>query len=282
MKDRSLMMIPVICFTFACGTRVSSAFAAPAAICLSDDNQTCLVLSAAASEELTRGHNVYGDDIQVRLVRESNQETGRTLRSIKMVATRVTGGQTIPDFSFQNPVDLQWGHWCLFEKQIGSDRAPSSSSPYVNVSDVRELLGIFWSNGKDFLRLGGLRVNAQSTLILPIRNAGVYELHLTRTPVALRLAQGSPYPRIITPHGPYNRKSFLFVDYSGPDTILGSIYDFSGGLVRTLRVDANSPAPNALVWDARDESGALVPSGPYYYKVTAGNQSVTGGLVVAR
>ena len=47
------------------------------------------------------------------------------------------------------------------------------------------------------------------------------------------------------------------------------IFDVSGRLIRTL-VDEKRPAgPHSVRWDGRDETGKAVPSGVYFYSLTA-------------
>jgi len=73
---------------------------------------------------------------------------------------------------------------------------------------------------------------------------------------------------------------FEWRDASGPLDV--RIHDVSGRLVRVLR----SPAANvsgALEWDSRDDDGALVPSGPYFYTVRVeGRPDAQGQCVILR
>jgi hypothetical protein len=61
-----------------------------------------------------------------------------------------------------------------------------------------------------------------------------------------------------------------------------SIYDVAGRLVRTLvnrRLEAGSYAE---AWDGRDTSGDEVASGIYFYRLTAGNRTLTKKMVLIR
>lgn len=61
-----------------------------------------------------------------------------------------------------------------------------------------------------------------------------------------------------------------------------SIYDLSGRLVKELlNKEVNSPY-NFVSWDSRNQYGSLVPSGNYFYRVTAGGQSQTGKLILLK
>jgi hypothetical protein len=62
-----------------------------------------------------------------------------------------------------------------------------------------------------------------------------------------------------------------------------SIYDVSGKLVRSFSLF--SPHPSLITsvsWDGTDESGKLMPSGTYFYKLIIGNESITKRMLLIR
>jgi immune inhibitor A len=61
-----------------------------------------------------------------------------------------------------------------------------------------------------------------------------------------------------------------------------SIYDVTGRRVRVLVREALSPGSHRLLWDGRDDHGALLPNGVYYYQATAGRQRVARKLLLLR
>jgi len=256
-------------------------FLPPTQICAPDDNQTCLILSLEAAQELIKGNNPYDDDILVRLTRTAGDEVNATLRSVRITAIRASNGREISPFAFQHPVRLQLGHWFLFERSADSPAAVKNQ-PFAEVNDVRQWLSVYWSNGQSMIRLDGASLDANQTLSIPVTSLGGYQVNVAQPASSFRLSSGSPYPRILTPYGRYNHRAFFFFENPASVTVTGTIYDFQGSKVRSLQVDGLSPAGNALVWDGRDEGGNVVPSGPYLYKISAGGDSVSGGLAVAR
>jgi hypothetical protein len=62
--------------------------------------------------------------------------------------------------------------------------------------------------------------------------------------------------------------------------VAASIFDVSGRMVKRLSHDAMGPGSVRLVWNGVDESGRRVPSGVYYYVVSAGKLARQGKLVV--
>lgn len=60
------------------------------------------------------------------------------------------------------------------------------------------------------------------------------------------------------------------------------IYDATGRLGRTL-VDENlAEGPHQVLWDGRDKSGSRVNSGVYFYRITAGDFSISRKMVLLR
>jgi flagellar hook assembly protein FlgD len=61
------------------------------------------------------------------------------------------------------------------------------------------------------------------------------------------------------------------------------IFSVSGSHIRTLlngrRLDAGR---HAVEWDASDDSGDPVPSGMYFYRITAAGRSATGKVLLVR
>ncbi|HET6462740.1 MAG TPA: T9SS type A sorting domain-containing protein, partial [Candidatus Krumholzibacteria bacterium] len=60
------------------------------------------------------------------------------------------------------------------------------------------------------------------------------------------------------------------------------IYDVAGRRVRNVLVPAREKGWNTLRISARDDRGAALPSGVYFYKVHAGSETVTKKMVIAR
>lgn len=251
-------------------------------VCLPEDDQTCVVLSAQALSEIQQNPE-YAGDIQIELHRTTGQEVQQTLRALQLKAYRRSDHQEIPHFAFHQPVTLHLGAWYLFQREIPDAAAGLSSNiPFSRVQDVRQYLGVYWFNGQHLIRLEGITLDADQHVNLPVHNLGAYQVKLVRQASMLEFAAGSPYPRVLTPLARNNRKLFFFVTLPGSGALTGTIYDALGGRVRGLQVDGSSPAANALVWDGRDDHGNVVPAGPYYYRVEADGQSLTGSVVVAR
>ncbi len=60
------------------------------------------------------------------------------------------------------------------------------------------------------------------------------------------------------------------------------VYDASGRLVRTILDGALSSGTREMAWDARDANGTAVPTGVYFLRLDAGNETQTGKVSVVR
>jgi hypothetical protein len=247
----------------------------------SDDVATRVVMPHDAARYLLAANNPYGQDLQVVITHQPQDETNVTLRSYRAVAVIASTGETLTQFSFpQNNIAIQLGYGAI----LGSPNGPLSinAKAPLDAQALASILSVYWFNGSSFVRVGSPILVAGNAVSVSVRNLGTYQIRAVTIGNAFRLTQGSPYPRVITPNGAENRRVFWFFDNPTGDTVEGTIYDIRGAKVRTLQVDSLSPTPNSLVWDGRDSHGAVVPSGIYLYKIATSEKTVTGTVVVAR
>jgi len=129
--------------------------------------------------------------------------------------------------------------------------------------------------------VGGVESNlSNSATVVTLNNVGSG----SPTPTQFSLLPGSPYPRILTPSRPENRRLFFLFNNPNHESVGISIYDFQNRKIRDLDASASAPIAGAetMVWDVKDDSGHIVPGGIYLYKIKAGDVTKTGGVVVAR
>jgi hypothetical protein len=88
---------------------------------------------------------------------------------------------------------------------------------------------------------------------------------------ALALRQNYP-----NPFNPTTTISFTLPEKS---RVTLSIYDVKGSLMRTLVDDMVGEGYQERIWDGRDGSGSQVSSGVYFYRLTAGKQTLTKKMV---
>jgi len=272
--------------TSAVSDYVDSSSALNRLIIAPDDIYTRVVVPSSIATELNAGKNVYGRDLDVRIVRRQQDEVDVTLRSYRIGAYDTVSGNEVLNFSFsQNDMQVQLG--------LGATLGAGKLSPAqvqtlqrsagTGAGSIAQIVWVYWFNGASYIRIGDPILTLDQALSVKVRNLGIYQIRATQLTTTFQLTKNSPYPRVITPNDPsQNNRVFWFFDNPTGDPVTGTVYDIRGARVRDLAVNSQSPTANSLVWDGRDARGAVVPSGVYLYKISAGKESQTGTVVVAR
>ena len=86
---------------------------------------------------------------------------------------------------------------------------------------------------------------------------------------------------------PFNPETWIPYRLAKAADVTLTIYDLSGGLVRTLNVGHRIAAvyenrAKAIYWDGRTEFGERVASGIYFYHLSAGDYSATRKMVILK
>jgi hypothetical protein len=81
---------------------------------------------------------------------------------------------------------------------------------------------------------------------------------------------------------PFTGETQLQVGLPLKEDVRVEIYDVAGRRVRDVSISAQSKGWNTLRLNARDDHGVSLPSGVYFYRVHAGNETVTRKMVIAR
>jgi len=103
--------------------------------------------------------------------------------------------------------------------------------------------------------------------------------------VALAPGQGA-LPRVFTAAqnypNPFNPSTSIEFKLPGQRQVRLGVYALDGRLVRLL-VDGVMPAgTHVAVWDGRDQSGRMAPSGAYFYRIAAGRDLVTRKMLLTK
>ena len=87
---------------------------------------------------------------------------------------------------------------------------------------------------------------------------------------------GNNYPN------PFNPTTSINFALATPGTVTLEVFNIMGQKVRTL-VDEQMPAgKHTITWDSKDESGASVASGAYFYKLTTDDYSSTKKMLLLK
>jgi hypothetical protein len=88
------------------------------------------------------------------------------------------------------------------------------------------------------------------------------------------LAQNTP--------NPFNPTTLIRYQLSDREHVTLSVYDANGQLVRTLVDEVRPVGKNEATWDGRNEAGATVGSGVYFYRLDAGKFSESKKMVLLK
>jgi len=107
---------------------------------------------------------------------------------------------------------------------------------------------------------------------------GQSTLDNSAVPESFALYQNSP--------NPFNMSTTIFYDVpninSGEANITLAIYNTQGQLVRTLLNQKKQPGKYSASWNGTDESGHIISTGVYFYRLTTGNVVITKKLAVLK
>ncbi len=107
-------------------------------------------------------------------------------------------------------------------------------------------------------------------------NANVSVNNSSRPALPQEFALGQNYPN------PFNPTTTVDISLPVKSDLTLSIFDILGRKIRTYALHDAAPGVHSVVWDGRDESGVFVPSGVYFYRAKAANQTLTRRMLLLK
>ena len=81
---------------------------------------------------------------------------------------------------------------------------------------------------------------------------------------------------------PFNPTTMISFTLAQREQVTLSVYDASGKLVRTLVNEVRGTGAHQVTWDGRNNAGATVSSGVYFYRLTAGSFTESRKMVMLK
>jgi FlgD Ig-like domain len=81
---------------------------------------------------------------------------------------------------------------------------------------------------------------------------------------------------------PFNPQTAIRFTLGATQNVTLAVYDVSGGLVRMLASGTKEMGTHTITWDGRNDAGATVSSGVYFYRLDAGKFSQTRKMVLLK
>jgi hypothetical protein len=215
--------------------------------------------------ELPIGGSLKGTHIDIR--RDTNQYELITWQ------VRFQAGEDAGSFLY--PVEICWNTGCLDSTgpfnsgrfYLQHPNTPSEFNIDMRDPQIRVMNPSFYS----------LRNVTADSVCLEIRNVGLSNARIIFVPKNSGVADGSTsltsleanYPNPFTSAG----STTLRFNVGARENVKLEIYDVKGSLVRTLVNEVVESGSYPVVWDGTNEAGAVLPSGTYIAKMTAGAYS---------
>ena len=108
----------------------------------------------------------------------------------------------------------------------------------------------------------------------PATGVPAHDVSLTPTPLAMELGSARP--------NPFNPKTVIEYGLARDAQVNLAIFDVGGRRVRTLRAGYEAAGRHEAMWDGRDENGAAVSSGVYFYRLVSAGETRTRSLVLMK
>jgi len=143
---------------------------------------------------------------------------------------------------------------------------------------VKEKMGLYYFNGIEWIKIPATIDLVNQTLTAEVNHLSKYAL-ITGLSNPTKLTLTKRIPPIITPNGD-GINDFCFFYYENPKgkPVTLKIFDLSGSLVRQIE----ESIPGQIKWDGKDSNGDIAESGAYVYQIQAGEEVITGSVVIAK
>ncbi|HEX6790338.1 MAG TPA: FlgD immunoglobulin-like domain containing protein [Candidatus Krumholzibacteria bacterium] len=120
--------------------------------------------------------------------------------------------------------------------------------------------------GKSYRYMIGV-VDGEGEFVSPIQS-------FTMPAASTRLEQNMP--------NPFNPTTAIRFSLASKENVTLAVYDIAGRLVRSLVNGTREVGSHEMTWDGRDNAGASVSSGVYFYRLDAGKFSQTRKMVLLK
>lgn len=257
-------------------------------IYVSSDNLSSLLMPATISELLRSANNKYGVPLTIGMNEEAIPTNTSVVRTIRLSLIRGDTKQTLDDLAFAEPQATVAVGYRMDNGSVGRGR-PSAQSNAVSASNIvtnaqPEDLSMYWHNGVTWVKIGGTLDKSAQTIATKSSFLGAYSLRIVGRAVSLTLEQANVYPRLFTPNDDgFNDRVYFVLENPNDADVSGEIYDMAGRFVATLPPpQAGTGIGTTLIWDGKDSTGTVVPSGTYVYRIKGEGKTFTGTVAVAR
>lgn len=257
------------------------------------DQVSRLRIPAEMSGVVTPAGNPAGRPLFFAAQERSQDEGGKVMKSVEFAAIQAPNGSELAGFRLERPAmdivlryDTENGQVVPSSVKAaasgeGAPAALASLAPSsVRASEADTKLGVYWFNGREYVKVFGTVNPEEQTITVRSALPGSYQIRsLVRTGgVSFDVKEMSN--KVITPNGDgFNDYVVFTLDNPRDSAFGGKIYDLTGALVAEMR--PGSQVADTLEWDGRS-GGTVVPRGVYVYQIKSEGKTFNGTIVVIR
>jgi hypothetical protein len=234
---------------------------------VADDSRAAADMTPAVAEQLG------SSGLSPRLDRQAQYEGGGVFSAYKLYFVDSKGAEKVGP-EFPGDVALTVPVSRTGAVTISSARTAASYSAYD--------YAVYYYNGVEDVKIGGVVDPVSGTVTVMTRKTGVFKVKQVIRPQSFRISQTVPR-KIFTPNGDgiWDDFNILYENPEGLDISDAKVFDLSGAEVASLKA-GNYNSEASLAWDGKRAGGAKAPAGIYIYQFKAGDKYYNGTMVLAR
>jgi len=214
-------------------------------------------------------------------------EGGRIIRSVEFNPIQTPSGSELTGFRFdRQEMDIVLRYNTENGQVVPSGFKASAATPLsslassVRVADARTELGVFWFNGRDYVKVFGTVNPEDQTITVRSALPGAYQIRTLARSAGVSFDVREMSNKVITPNGDGLNDYVVFtLDNPRYSALSGKIYDLTGAFVAEMRPGAE--IGYTLKWDGK-AGGSAVPRGVYVYQIKSEGKTFNGTIVVIR
>ena len=184
------------------------------------------------------------------------------------------GADVIAPPAFPDEMDARIGEYYIDDYRAEANRitwtlvSKGEITLKADLSDVPAEYNVYIQYKEDLINLREV-----SELTIP---QGSYNVIVARRaiPTAYKLGQSFP--------NPFNAATVINYQLPEKANVRIEVFDLSGHKVKTLVNDEQTAGYRSVVWNGTDDGGSTVPSGIYFYKITAGSFNDTKRMILSK
>ncbi|MDO8806674.1 MAG: gliding motility-associated C-terminal domain-containing protein [Elusimicrobiota bacterium] len=251
------------------------------------DQVSRLKIPAGMTGVVLPAGNPSGRPIFFAARERAQDEGGKIMKSVEFRPVQAPDGGELADFRFEKPetdivlrYDTESGQVVPSSFKGSGISQLSSLASSVRASDARTKLGVYWFNGKEYVKVFGTVNPEEQTITVRSALPGSYQIRSLVRAGGVSFGVKEMSNKVITPNGDGLNDYVVFtLDNPKDSSFSGKIYDLTGALVAEMR--PGTQIADTLEWNGK-AGGSAVPRGVYVYQIKAEEKTFNGTIVVIR